>query len=80
MEKEENKTYCISSSSCMKFTLLRAGEIQTMVINYDAKCDKTYVKKTQQDETCVVTHREILSWWGDLLEKKATKEKQSVNT
>lgn len=27
-----------------------------------------------------VTHRGTLCWWGDLLEERATKEKQSVHT
>lgn len=28
---------------------------------------------------CAVSYRETLSWWEGLLEKRATKEKQSVN-
>lgn len=30
--------------------------------------------------SCTVTHRGTLCWWEDLLEKRATKEKQSVHT
>lgn len=28
---------------------------------------------------CSITYRGTLCWWEDLLEKRATKEKQSVN-